>query len=210
MKTQEDTRVYHNTVITENYFNSVEYRFEETANAHIANNLTNERVASRNGGTGTIESNLETDDMSIYVDAENYDFHLTANLPDIIDAGIILEDVEEDYDCHERHSDDTPDIGADEYKSEVTFVQSVGENHGIHIYPNPSSEKVVVDFDEWRNENVKVRISDITGKALFHSELKKSHYEQKLEISLVGLDSGIYLISISDDLNTYTEKVVKN
>ena len=114
--------VYNNTVYTENYFNSIEYRFDSTYNCHIANNLTNENIASRNGGTALVESNYITSDNSFYVDAAGYDFHLALAEPNIVDMGIILPGVTDDVDCENRPMGGGVDIGADEYFVEVPPV----------------------------------------------------------------------------------------
>ena len=116
LESASNAKVYNNTVITDNYPRSIEYRFTQTTNAHIANNLTTASIATRDGGTGTIENNFTTSDKSIFVDADNYNFHLSTTQNSITNAGKTLPEVRVDYDCDNRS--DAPDIGADEYESD--------------------------------------------------------------------------------------------
>lgn len=115
LESAADARVYNNTVITDNYSRSIEYRFNTTTNAHIVNNLTSKQISDRSSGsTGTLETNYLINDLSIFEDPANYDYHLTADLSGVVDAGTLLSEVPVDYDCEVRNFGQT-DIGADEY-----------------------------------------------------------------------------------------------
>jgi hypothetical protein len=109
--------VYHNTLYTENYFNSVEYRFTGTTGVDIANNICNAAIASRDGGTATVRSNREDADSSWFLDATAGDLHLAAELSGVVDQGVTLAAVTSDLDCQDRPAGAAPDLGADEYGS---------------------------------------------------------------------------------------------
>ncbi len=108
-----DTKVYNNTVITENYPNSIEYRFSATSNAQIINNLTNGVIRNRNNASATLTTNYQTNDLSIFTDATNFDYHMTDSHPNIANVGTQLSKVPQDIDCEPRAN--SIDIGADEY-----------------------------------------------------------------------------------------------
>lgn len=110
-----DARVYHNTVVTENYSNSIEYRWTTTTNVHIANNLISGIVKLRDGASGTVESNVQISDYTIFSDTSVYDYHLTGPVTGITDNGINIAEADFDIDCEIRPYSNAPDIGADEY-----------------------------------------------------------------------------------------------
>lgn len=118
LENAENVRVYHNTVYTDNYFNSIEYRFSGSTGIEIVNNLTNKYIAERDGASATLESNFTDATFLHFVDVANGDLHLDENVPEIIDQGKPLEDVEYDFDCESRPMGEGYDIGADEFSGE--------------------------------------------------------------------------------------------
>ncbi len=105
--------VYNNTVVTENYQNAIEYRFENTS-ATIINNLTIGNIAERNGGQAELSNNFDKAEMSWFTDAQTGDLHLVSSQADVVDAGKTLSDVKFDFDGDARPVGAGYDIGADE------------------------------------------------------------------------------------------------
>jgi len=99
-----NVKVYNNTVITENYANSIEYRHPGSTNTRIFNNLVSGNVTRRSDAP----------------DAENYDYYLVGTPAGIVDAGTPLSEVTVDIDCDNRISGAGIDIGADEVASSTT------------------------------------------------------------------------------------------
>lgn len=114
LESSTDTKIYNNTVITENYPRSIEYRFPTTTNAHIVNNITNGSISDRSSGsTGSLATNYVVTDLSIFEDASQNNYHLSGYLAGVTDSGTSLVEVTNDIDCDVRH-DGLMDIGADE------------------------------------------------------------------------------------------------
>jgi parallel beta-helix repeat protein len=107
--------VYNNTVFTENYSFSIEYRYGLTQYASIINNLTNMYITARDGGTGVLETNFTSAQAAWFIDPTGGDLRLAGTQPDAVDQGTDLTDVPIDYECDERPGGDSTDIGADEY-----------------------------------------------------------------------------------------------
>ena len=126
LETSPNTKVYHNTIITDNYSNSVEYRFSGTSGVHIANNLCSGNISSRDGGTGSLVTNIENqNDFSIFTSPNQFDYHLGASASIAIDQGTLLNETPLDFDCHARSS---PDIGADEYATSNCGIAFISNN----------------------------------------------------------------------------------
>ncbi len=199
LESAPDVKIYHNTVFTENYFNSIEYRFTETVNTHIANNLTNKSVASRDGGTGTIESNFLFADASIFVDAEIFDYHLTDAHLAIANEGVLLAEAALDYDCHER-LDGLPDIGADEFDSVFNPTNNISRNESVRVFPNPSSGEFFI-----KNKTpIFIEIYDLSGKKIIEKELPQGGQT----LFLNDLSSGVYFLKWVGYKMAGVEKVV--
>lgn len=108
-------KVYNNSVFTENYDNSIEYRFSGSSGISIINNLTNGLIALRDGAAATLDSNYTQADTSFFTDAAAGDLHLAAARSAVVDAGTELSEVTQDIDCEQRPKGAAFDIGADEY-----------------------------------------------------------------------------------------------
>lgn len=104
--------VVHNTVVAlQQPFVSMEYRFGNTS-AQIVNNLVSHSITMRDGGTATLDGNLEQAATSQFVDAAAGDLHLVPGAS-AIDAGVAAGGIADDYDRDAR--DGAPDVGADEW-----------------------------------------------------------------------------------------------
>ena len=107
--------VYNNSIFTENYQNSIEYRFSTTLGVEIFNNLTNRAIASRDGGSGSLERNITHAQGSWFIDAAGGDLHLGSPTSSVVDQGLTLALVSDDFDGDLRPIGPAFDIGADEY-----------------------------------------------------------------------------------------------
>jgi len=112
-----DTKVYNNTVITDNYPHSIEYRFTATVNVQIANNLVSGNILLRNGASATLTTNYQVTDFSIFANASTHDYHLVDSPSSIIDMGTSFSEIVLDIDCEGRPDGAGIDIGADEKSS---------------------------------------------------------------------------------------------
>ena len=74
--------------------------------------------------------------------------------------------------------------------------------NSINIFPNPSSDFIVIESDY--NKACKVGIIDIYGKQVSITELRS---EATIDIS--QLPDGIYILEISDGNYSYSERIVK-
>ncbi len=187
-------KVYHNTVITENYFNSIEYRFSTTTQVHIANNITDQAISDRSSGSsGIIESNVQITDLNIFVDASQYDYHLETITPQISDAGITLSEVTQDYDCDFRPTNNAMDIGADEL-APTTSTDVLLETSGIGLYPNPVEETFTVSG----------LLSEYTIQVLDSQGQIHQNYDQvtgTITIDIGTLPPGLYFVKIEGKSN---------
>lgn len=136
-----DTKIYNNTVIADNYPNSIEYRFSATTNVQITNNLVNGLIRNRNNASATTTTNYQINDLSVFTDAVNFNYHLTGSNNNIVDAGTLLNELSQDIDCEPRIN--TIDIGADEFYSCTPIITHSGNAETDVIYR--ASQKIISD-----------------------------------------------------------------
>jgi hypothetical protein len=113
--------VYHNTVLLDSgYPHAIEYRFAQTSDARIFNNLTNRAIASRDGGAAELSHNLAGARAGWFRDPAAGDLHLASPVAEVVDRGHGLEGLTtggglQDIDGDLRPQGAAPDLGADEY-----------------------------------------------------------------------------------------------
>lgn len=81
----------------------------------------------------------------------------------------------------------------------VLGVNEVAKNviESIHVYPNPASQNVVVNFNTISGGNVEVAIVDVTGKVVknvFNGEQAKG--EHTFNVDVRDLSQGIYVVTV--------------
>ena len=110
-----NVQIYNNTILQEHgYGNAIEYRFATTTNTYIANNLVNRDIRSRNGGSGTVINNIETAVPTWFIDPSTGNLHLRWRVPEVVDMGILISGITNDFDGDVRYVFSGVDIGADE------------------------------------------------------------------------------------------------
>ncbi len=112
-------QVYNNTIFHEHpYPNGIEYRFAASNDLIIANNLSNRRIVSRDGGTTSMLShNVTTAPAGWFDDPATGDLHLNGPTTGVTDAGLALSGLSDDFDKQPRPAGSCVDIGADEYSN---------------------------------------------------------------------------------------------
>lgn len=113
-----NTRVAHNTVIgSGTYANPIEYRFADTANVTIVNNLTDGAITARDGAAAAQAGNITNAKPALFVNAAAGDLHLKPTAAAVIDLADVSTSLPTDIDNEARPKGQGPDVGADEVEA---------------------------------------------------------------------------------------------
>lgn len=131
-----DVQVINNTIYFDHdYPNAIEYRYSETVDGLIANNLTNRAISSRDGGQALVESNITNAQAVWFTDASVGDIHLDYDVVSVVNAGQDVAGLLHDIDLEERGAGQV-DIGADEKQDvdprTITAVSLTTDTAVIH------------------------------------------------------------------------------
>jgi hypothetical protein len=144
------TQVVNNTVYTSGtYGTPIEFRFAETTDALIANNITDGIISAREGATGTLLTNIENASTSLFVNLAAGDLHLAAGATTAIDRGTTVSSVIDDWDGRPRPQGAAYDIGANEVAGSSVgpgpprnFIATLGVNTVSFAWIAPESGDV--------------------------------------------------------------------
>ncbi|MEQ9440175.1 MAG: Ig-like domain-containing protein [Cyclobacteriaceae bacterium] len=91
------------------------------------------------------------------------------------------------------------------FEKQVTFVENKAQQDLIRYYPNPVKDEILMDYTaEWIGGNVTIR--DTTGK-LIKNQLITSNATL---LNLDGINSGIYIICLTKEINRFFFKIYKH
>ncbi len=82
--------------------------------------------------------------------------------------------------------------------------------NSIEIFPNPTDGIITVKFAIDNQEATTIELIDVTGRAIFSEINPDFDGSYSKEIDLTGNPEGVYILSISQNDKTFTEKIIFN
>ncbi len=95
-----------------------------------------------------------------------------------------------------------------QFSTEEVFAESLND---YRIYPNPSNDYIMLEYNPKSEGDILYRISNSNGKIVLENTLEKSESDNRLEvlIDLQELSTGVYYFNlINNKQNLQTQKLV--
>ena len=92
------------------------------------------------------------------------------------------------------------------YNDLTKFVKGLDNSLAVNAYPNPVTTKLYVTLGSSAKENVKLLITDMSGKIL---KVKTADSSQAIELDVAGLASGSYILQVVKDSGNVSKKIIK-
>ncbi|WP_299884828.1 reprolysin-like metallopeptidase [uncultured Lacinutrix sp.] len=101
------------------------------------------------------------------------------------------------------------DAEVEDYTVNVTAALSVDEFslNGLSIYPNPNNGSFNVKLNTTSNSNIEISVFDIRGRRVFDKRYTNTSDFNEV-VNIGDVESGMYMLQISDGANTQTKKIV--
>ena len=81
-----------------------------------------------------------------------------------------------------------------------------GTSMSLNIAPNPSNGKFAINFNDYSFDNAAMTITNMMGSVVYSEVLSSvSNSTQNFDLDL---NSGVYLVKVTDDTNEFTTRVV--
>jgi hypothetical protein len=80
---------------------------------------------------------------------------------------------------------------------EFTGVEENQDNETISVFPNPFSDEIIILSQFLLKGEVCIKVFDITGSEVYSERIEKVDYQLIIDLHLIKLKKGIYLILIS-------------
>jgi hypothetical protein len=90
----------------------------------------------------------------------------------------------------------------------VGIAEYSAMNAGLNVYPNPAHAAVLVSFLSDNGGTAELSVKNALGQTIRMLSLTSSAGENKIEVDLSGLATGIYLVNVTTHNSTMTKKLV--
>lgn len=88
-----------------------------------------------------------------------------------------------------------------------SYTNNIMVSGGLNIFPNPTESEFSYTFSNEDTGNYTVTVSDVLGRTYYNEEITKVESGYKGDITITGLSSGIYLLTIQNDSSKYSGKI---
>jgi Subtilase family/Secretion system C-terminal sorting domain len=96
-----------------------------------------------------------------------------------------------------------------EYYAPTRKLQLLTPNELLRVYPNPTTNGIVtLQYTAYTGSQLEVRVTDLTGRQLFVSGLITSGWDNTTTVRVPKLPTGLYLMHVRIDGNTYVQKLI--
>jgi hypothetical protein len=93
----------------------------------------------------------------------------------------------------------------------ANFEEFVGieelQADGIKVYPNPVKQKLFIEWDNALGDHIQVRLINVLGKETLKRDIDIQG-EALINLDVLGLNTGLYILSIQSDAGIYTKKII--
>ena len=107
-------------------------------------------------------------------------------------------------------SDEYPPLAPVPSDTDVSVDELVNEPIIISAYPNPFTERFVVQFNQFEENNIQIRLSDVAGKTVLSKDFGKKrsglHY---LEVDVPSIAPGLYIFTLASGESVVTRRLSK-
>ena len=96
---------------------------------------------------------------------------------------------------------------SDKYYYLVTALANLTNGQFIHLYPNPTSNDLIIDYNLTGQTQVSVKILDVNGIMV----INKNKLSKGSKVGVTQLIRGIYFVQVIDKNNQllFTDKLIK-
>ncbi|MBN1337670.1 MAG: VCBS repeat-containing protein [Bacteroidales bacterium] len=82
------------------------------------------------------------------------------------------------------------------------------EQLDFRVYPNPAGQEIFLEFSEFSNEEVYIRISAPGGEMVFERKIVVDDRRTRIYINNESFASGIYIFTVESNRGRFTQKII--
>ncbi len=184
----------------------------ETLRVFFSSNCGDTWVFRRSFNSNTMSSNLSTVNSWTPTAADWKTVHMpfnTAAFNQYLTNGFRYKFVFESNNGNNFYIDDINIYNGPESDNIVLGIENKEDFENVSLFPNPNDGEVNISFFVQNNQNVTLRILDVTGKELKSTHLNANTGENLVLIDNSEFSSGVYLIQLKTENSSKTLQFIK-
>ncbi|MCK9611805.1 MAG: C25 family cysteine peptidase [Bacteroidales bacterium] len=87
-------------------------------------------------------------------------------------------------------------------------INETNDIQNISVTPNPATGNIFLNWSGKAEKNIKIEITDITGRQVFSKELLSAQGNNSCKIDLQNLTGGIYFVNLKKEEKAYVSKLI--
>jgi len=93
------------------------------------------------------------------------------------------------------------------YKPNLVGMEKSETEISHQVYPNPSSDKIYIEFQEMLRNDITVKVMNVAGKLVYENKINPMARKQ-FDISVQNFAPGIYFYNIESKNDSYKGKFI--
>ena len=93
---------------------------------------------------------------------------------------------------------------------EETYPEQISKVRDLRIYPNPVTTYATIELESSSNSNASIFVYDLSGRKALSLTKNVKKGINKIDLNLVGLNNGSYIIKVIIGFDIYSQKFIAN
>ena len=93
--------------------------------------------------------------------------------------------------------------------SVVSVEENENNKRNLTIYPNPSSNEIIIEFEQNNSENIQITIQNVLGQTVYSESMRASIDKQTKILDISSLQNGLYFVQLKDHDVVYSVRFIK-
>jgi len=89
-----------------------------------------------------------------------------------------------------------------------TLIGETEESTILKIYPNPTSGKFTINFEQVKSSEIKIALINLSGQVFYQDVIKSACSSVSTDVNIKGLSKGVYLLRIYGDFDSIYRQII--
>lgn len=89
-----------------------------------------------------------------------------------------------------------------------TYIGETDENTILKVYPNPTSGKFTISFEQVKSSEIRIALISMSGHVVYQDVIKSANSSVSTDVNIAGLSKGIYLLRIYGDFDSIYRQII--